>query len=152
MRLTLHSDYALRLLMVLALAPERPHTVEAISRRYGISRHHMTKVAQTLVQENFVESARGRGGGLRLARPAEQIGLGDVVRGTEDSLTLVECFDRKANTCVVAPACGLRGPLEKALAAFLAVLDGYTLADLVTAPAIGRDMRRLLDLNKEIAL
>lgn len=144
MRLTLHADYALRLLMLLALEPEARHTIEEVARRYGISRNHMMKVAQTLTQGGFVESLRGRGGGLRLARAPEAINLGAVVRTCEDSFALVECFDRTRNTCVVTPACGLRGPLEAALAAFLAVLDSYSLADLVSRPGTRRGMRRLL--------
>ena len=144
MRLTLHTDFALRLLMLLALEPDTLHTIEEVANRYQISRNHLMKVAQTLVQKGFVESVRGRSGGLRLAKPADRINLGAVVRTTEDSLTLVECFDRETNTCVVAPACGLRGPLDEALAAFFAVLNKYSLADLVSNPATYRRMERLL--------
>lgn len=144
MRLTLHTDYALRLLMLLALEPDDRHTIEEAARRYAISRNHMMKVAQTLTQAGFVESTRGRGGGLRLARAPEAINLGAVVRASEDSFALVECFDAARNGCIVAPACGLRGPLEEALAAFLAVLDRYSLADLVARPGTFRAMRRLL--------
>lgn len=144
MRLTLHTDYALRLLMLLAMEPGRLHTIEEIARRHGISRNHLMKVTQTLAQSGFVDSLRGRGGGLRLAREAATITLGDVLRATEDSFALVECFDPGRNTCVLATACGLRGPIEAALAAFLAVLDGHSLADLVRSPGTLRQMRRLL--------
>jgi Rrf2 family transcriptional regulator, nitric oxide-sensitive transcriptional repressor len=144
MRLTFHTDYALRLLMLLALEPEGLHTIEATARRYGISRNHLMKVAQTLVKAGIIDGQRGRGGGLRLARPAGEINLGMVVRATEDSFALVECFDGVRNNCVITPACGLRGPLEEALDAFLAVLDGYSLHDLVANPAASRRMRRLL--------
>jgi len=144
MRLTLHTDYSLRLLMLLAIEPDARHTIEEIARRYGISRNHLMKVAQTLTQAGFVESMRGRGGGLELARAPELINLGDVVRACEDGFALVECFDRERNTCVVAPSCGLRGPLEEALAAFLSVLDRYCLADLVSRPETLRRMRQLL--------
>ncbi|TXH32274.1 MAG: Rrf2 family transcriptional regulator [Rhodospirillaceae bacterium] len=144
MRLTLHTDYALRLLMLLALEPEALHTIEEIASRYDISRNHLMKVTQTLAGAGFVYSLRGRGGGLRLAKPAGEIILGDVVRATEDGFNLVECFDRKSNTCVVAPVCGLRGPLEEALLAFLAALDGYSLADLVANPGSMRRMKMLL--------
>ena len=144
MRLTLHTDFALRLLMLLALEPETLHTIEEVALRYDISRNHLMKVTQTLSQEGFVESTRGRGGGLRLARPAEHINLGLVIRATEVSLALVECFDRARNGCIVSSACGLRGPLEEALAAFLAVLDRYTLADLIANPGTYKRMRRLL--------
>ncbi|HEX2892284.1 Rrf2 family transcriptional regulator [Vineibacter terrae] len=144
MRLTLHTDYALRLLMMLAMEPDDLHTVEEVARRYDISRNHLTKVTQTLVQAGFVDSQRGRGGGLRLARQAEAINLGAVVRATEDSFDLVECFDAARNMCVITSACGLRGPLDEALRAFLAVLDRYSLADLISHPRALQRMRRLL--------
>jgi Rrf2 family transcriptional regulator, nitric oxide-sensitive transcriptional repressor len=144
MRLTRHTDYALRLLMLLAIEPDVSHTVGEAARRYGVSRNHLTKVAQTLIQSGFVRAARGRGGGLRLGRPAGSINLGAVVRATEENLDLVECFNPDDNACVVAPACRLRGTLGQALRAFLAVLDGYSLADLVRSPDSARRMRRLL--------
>jgi Rrf2 family nitric oxide-sensitive transcriptional repressor len=144
MRLTLHTDYALRLMMLLAMEPDHRHTIEEVARRYHISRNHLMKVAQTLVQAGFIGALRGRGGGLRLERPADAINLGAVVWATEDSFALVECFDRARNTCVVSPACGLREPLDEALRAFLAVLDRYSLADLVANPGSVRRMRRLL--------
>lgn len=151
MRLTLHTDFALRLLMLLALEPAELHTIEEVARRYRISRNHLMKVAQTLVQEGFVDSLRGRGGGLKLARPATRIKLGAVIRKTEDGFALVECFDRERNNCVVSSACGLRGPLEEALAAFLAVLDQYSLADLIANPVAYRRMQRLLMENRPAA-
>ncbi len=144
MRLTLHTDYALRLLMLLALEPEDTHTVEEVARRYGISHNHMNKVVQTLAQEGFVESMRGRGGGVRLARAPGKINIGAVVRATEDNFDIVECFNAKRNTCIATPACGMRGPLQEALAAFLGVLDRYTLADLMGSAAAMKRMRRLL--------
>jgi Rrf2 family nitric oxide-sensitive transcriptional repressor len=144
MRLTLHTDYALRLLMLLALEPGSLHTIEEVACRYRISRNHLMKVTQTLAQQGLVDSQRGRSGGLKLAKPAREINLGEVVRATEDSLALVECFDRERNDCVVAPACGLKGPLEEALAAFMAVLDRYSLADLIANPIAFRRMQRLL--------
>jgi Rrf2 family nitric oxide-sensitive transcriptional repressor len=144
MRLTFHTDYGLRLLMLLALEPERLHTIEEASKRYGISRNHLMKVAMTLAQTGFVESVRGRGGGLRLARSPEKISLGAVVRATEDSLGIVECADPATNTCVVAPACRLKGILGNAMAAFMKVLDEHTLADLVKRPANNQRIRQLL--------
>ena len=144
MRLTRHTDYALRLLMLLALEPDRVHTIEEVARRYGISRNHLMKITQTLAQAGFVESLRGRGGGLRLGGSVESINLGAVVRATEDGFELVECFDLARNHCLVSSACGLRGPLEEALHAFLGVLDRYSLGDLVRNPATFRRMRSLL--------
>ena len=145
MRVTLHTDYALRMLMLLALEPDQLHTIEEISSRFDISRNHLMKVTQTLVQAGFVESVRGRNGGLRLRKNAGDIKVGAVVRVTEDGFNLVECFSAEDNNCLIAPACGLRGPLEEALAAFMAVLDRYTLADLMENPGRMRRMRRLLN-------
>jgi Rrf2 family nitric oxide-sensitive transcriptional repressor len=144
MRVTLHTDYALRVLMLLALEPDELHTIEEIATRYDISRNHLMKVAQTLVQGGFVESLRGRNGGLRLGKAPKDINLGAVVRSTEDGFDLVECFDASRNTCVISPVCGLRSPLEEALAAFLGVLDGYTLADLVKNPDRNKQVIKLL--------
>jgi Rrf2 family nitric oxide-sensitive transcriptional repressor len=144
MRLTQHSDYALRVLMLLALEPDEVHTIASVAKRYTISRNHLMKVAQTLIQAGFVEGVRGRNGGLRLVRKPEDITLGAVVRATEDSFALVECFDRERNVCVVTPACGLRRPLEEALRAFLSALDGYTLADAVEPSSRSNRMRNLL--------
>lgn len=144
MRLTIHTDYALRMLMLLALESEPLHTIEDIARRYNISRSHLMKIAQTLVREGFIESVRGRHGGLRLGRGPKSINLGAVVRATEGSFRLVECFDHERNACVISPACRLRGPLEEALQAFLGVLDRYCLDDLVSSAEMSRRMSRLL--------
>ncbi|MFA5939732.1 MAG: Rrf2 family transcriptional regulator [Sinimarinibacterium sp.] len=144
MRLTVHTDYSLRLLMGLALEPERQQTIAELAQRYRISRNHLMKVAMNLAAAGFVESIRGRSGGLRLARPANAISLGEVVRAIEDNSAFVECFDRASNTCVVAPVCRLKGLLHEALAAFLGTLDRYTLADLVEPRDTGARMRQLL--------
>jgi len=144
MHLTLHTDYALRLLMYLALRPDRRCTIEEIAAAYGISRNHLMKVALTLTREGFVESLRGRNGGLLLAAAPAAINLGTVVRGTEDNFTLVECFDGATNTCCLAPACLLKRPFAAAVKAFLATLDEYTLADLIGPPASARALGRLL--------
>lgn len=147
MRLTYHTDYSLRLLMLLALEPGQLHTIEEVSGRYRISRNHMMKVAMTLTQGGFVESIRGRGGGLRLARPPAEIGIGAVVRVTEDNFDVVECFDKGGNSCTVTPACQLKHVLHEAMSDFLKALDRYTLADLVRSPGISRRMRQLLPVN-----
>ena len=144
MRLTLHTDYALRLLMHLALAPERRVTISDVAEAFAISRNHLVKVAHELGKAGFVETVRGRGGGLRLARPAAEIAIGDVVRAMEEDFRIVECFDRGASTCCIAPACRLKRLLRDALEAWAAVLDGATLADLVERPA---PLRRLLALT-----
>ncbi len=144
MRLTLHTDYALRLLMLLAVEPDNRHTIEEVAQRFDISRNHLKKVTQTLSQAGFLESLRGRGGGLRLGRSPTSINLSEVVCATEENLAVMECFDEKTNHCLISPACGLRRPLEEALRAFLAVLNRYSLADLVKNPVSVRKMRALL--------
>ena len=146
MRLTLHTDYALRLLTYLGLDPARRRTIEEIASHYGISRNHLMKVALTLTQKGFVDGARGRNGGLTLRRPAAEISIGAVVRATEDNFTLVECFDPATNTCPIAAACLLKQPFAEAVRAFLAVLDRYTLADMLGNPGALRSMRRLLSV------
>jgi len=130
MRLTFYSDYSLRLLMYAALEPDRLITIQDVARAYGISKNHLTKVAFDLGRAGFVETVRGRGGGLRLARKPEEIGLGDVLRVTERQSALVECFKPETNACVISGPCRLKGVLNRALKAWFAVLDEYTLADL----------------------
>ncbi len=130
MRLSVQSDYALRTLMFLA-ARDGHHSIAEIARAYGISKNHLMKVAQRLTAEGFVESVRGRGGGLKLARSASVLNVGSVFRAMEDTGSFVECFDAATNTCVVTPACGLRHALSGALEAFARHLDQFTIADLV---------------------
>ena len=129
MQLSLHSDYALRVLMALASA-DRRLSVDEIARRYGISRNHLAKVAQRLQGQGFVTTHRGRGGGLRLARPAGEIVVGDVVRRFENLQSFVGCF-AGGGGCVVNGACGLKPALGGAVEAFLAHLDQFRLTDLV---------------------
>jgi Rrf2 family nitric oxide-sensitive transcriptional repressor len=130
-QLTRYSDYSLRVLMYLALDPDRRSTIEDIAESYGISKAHLMKVVHQLGLRGYVETVRGRGGGLRLARRPEEIRLGDVVRSTEENMALVECFEPASSQCAIEPACRLRSVLQDALAAFIAVLDRHTLADLV---------------------
>jgi Rrf2 family nitric oxide-sensitive transcriptional repressor len=151
-RLTLHTDFALRMLMLLALEPDELHTIASVAQRYRISRNHLMKVAQTLIQAGFVESVRGRHGGLRLGMDPAAIKIGAVIRATEDGFALVECFDRHRNTCVVMPACGLRKPLDEAVAAFLGVLDRTSLADVAQAPGRAGRIRRLLSEGAALAV
>jgi len=131
MQLTLHTDYALRVLLYAAHFPERRVGTEEVSRAYGVSRHHLVRVVQTLAAGGFVTVSVGRAGGLALARPTAQIRIGDVVRATEASFRLVECHHPAENTCPILPVCGLKPVLDEALQAFLASLDRYTLADLI---------------------
>lgn len=126
MRLTRYTDYALRVLIYLGLHADRLCTIPEIAGAYGISQNHLTKVAHDLGKAGFVESMRGRLGGLRLARPATMISVGGVVRVMEGQGCLADC-----DTCVIAPACRLAHALEAAREAFMASLDAVTVANLV---------------------
>jgi Rrf2 family transcriptional regulator, nitric oxide-sensitive transcriptional repressor len=139
MRLTFYSDYSLRLLMYAAVKHSKLVTIKEVADAYGISKNHLMKVAFELGRKGYLETVRGRGGGLRLARPPDQINLGEVVRAMEEDFTMVECFDPKTNSCVISGPCRLRGALSRALKAYFAVLDEYTLADLaVPHPGLAR--------------
>ncbi|MCA0377785.1 MAG: Rrf2 family transcriptional regulator [Gemmatimonadetes bacterium] len=131
MRLTRFTDNALRCLMVLGWEPDKAHTVQSIARSMSMSYEHLVKIVQRLAELGYVETVRGRHGGVKLARAPELVRIGDVVRATEESLALVECFTPGTNACPVAPACQLAGFLDDALTAFLAVLDQRTLADVL---------------------
>ena len=131
MQLTLYTDFSLRVLIYLGLNPRRMATITDIAQSYGISRNHLVKVVHNLATQGFIHTSRGRGGGIALARPPMEIKIGDVVRHTEVNFHLVECFDRERNTCPIAAACFLKGALYEAQRAFIAVLDRYTLADVL---------------------
>ena len=137
MRLTQWTDYSLRMLMFCALHQERPRapTVGEIAEAHGISRSHLTKIAMTLAAAGLLETTRGRGGGLRLLKPAEQIRVGDVLRMTETDFKQVECFDDEHNSCRITHFCQLKGALSEAMEAYLAVLDACSVADLVKPAA-----------------
>jgi Rrf2 family transcriptional regulator, nitric oxide-sensitive transcriptional repressor len=130
MRLTLHTDYALRVLIHVALGGERLTTIAEIARSFDISQQHLMKVVNDLAQKGYLETVRGRKGGIRLRRDARTINIGDVVRDTEDGLDVIGCL-RHRGYCRIERVCVLRGALRDAGEAFLAVLDAYTLADLV---------------------
>jgi Rrf2 family nitric oxide-sensitive transcriptional repressor len=134
MRLTRLTDYSFRVLIYLAANEGRQATIKDIAAQYGISRNHLMKVANLLARHGFVRAVRGRGGGLRLARPAGDIGLGDVVRKLEDDFAVVECMGR-GGSCRIEAACALKPILGRAVNAFLGVLDEATLGDLVRQPA-----------------
>jgi Rrf2 family transcriptional regulator, nitric oxide-sensitive transcriptional repressor len=131
MRLTNYTDYSLRTLMYLGLNRDRLVTIQDIADTYGISKNHLMKVVHQLGLAGFVETIRGRSGGLRLKKEPVDIILGEVVRGTEPDLLMVECFDRLHNECILAPACGLQGVIHQATAAYFNVLNRVTLADLL---------------------
>ncbi len=132
MQLSLHAEYALRVLLYLGTNRERSAISTAeISRAYGISKHHLVRVMHTLHDHGYVRLVPGRAGGVVLDQDPAQIRLGDVVRNSEATLRLAECFDRKTNTCGIAPVCSLRPVLQHALDAFLESLNAHTLADLL---------------------
>jgi Rrf2 family transcriptional regulator, nitric oxide-sensitive transcriptional repressor len=133
MRLTVHSDYSLRVLIFLAAKDGELATIPEIARAYGISRGHLMKVVNRLGALGYLTTTRGRDGGIRLGKAPESIRIGEVVRETEESLALVECFskDQGGHRCRIEGSCRLKGALQEALRAFIGVLDGYTLADLV---------------------
>jgi Rrf2 family nitric oxide-sensitive transcriptional repressor len=133
MRLTNFSDYALRLLMYAAARKDRLVTIEETAAVYGISRAHLMKIANMLTRAGYLKAVRGRSGGLTLGKRPERIRLGDVIRITEPDFALVECFE-SGDQCVITSRCRLRRALKEALAAFLEVVDRYTLADLMLRP------------------
>lgn len=132
MRLNLNTDYALRILIYLATEPDRIHGVAEVSRAFGMPHSTVMKMTSDLVRAGFIVSMRGRTGGVRLARTAAEINLGDVVTRMERSLVLTECGD-----CILQSRCVLKGIFRQAVEAFIGVLDNYSLADLVSnAPEI----------------
>jgi len=132
-QLSLHADYALRVLIYIGAYPGRMVRTQEISDAYEISKHHLVRVMHTLEQHGYVRIHAGRSGGVTLAREPQAIRLGDVVRHTEPNLRLAECFDTQSNTCPIAGVCGLKRILNEALSKFLSTLNGYTLADIVSA-------------------
>ncbi len=133
MRLTKYSDFALRTLIYVATA-DRRCTIDEIAQSYSIPKNHLVKVVNQLATIGFIESIRGKGGGLELVHTPAKINLGEVVRATERSFELVECFSAE-NQCVLTPSCQLSTIFSQALGQFLAVLDKYTLEDLL-APKV----------------
>lgn len=131
MRLAVYTDYSLRMLMYLAVKRDGLATIGEVADAYGISKNHLNKVAHQLGLAGYVDTVRGKGGGLRLAKAADRIGLGEVVRHAEPDIALVPCFEPLCAPCPIVPCCGLRGALHEARQAFMAVLDRYSLADLV---------------------
>jgi Rrf2 family transcriptional regulator, nitric oxide-sensitive transcriptional repressor len=148
LRLTVYTDYALRLLMYLAVKGDALATIAEVAESYSISKNHLMKVAHQLGVAGYVETVRGRAGGLRLAKPTEQIGLGEVVRRTEPDMALVPCFKPIDAPCAIRSCCVLRIALDKARLAFVEVLDGYTLSDLVRPRAPLRALLAITPLNE----
>lgn len=144
MRLSAFSDYSLRVLMHLGDNTDRLTTIGEIARLHAISENHLTKVVHQLGRAGYIETLRGKGGGMRLARAPREITLGEVLRHTETDFALVECFGQ-GSRCQIEPACQLKTILEEALAALFRVLDGYTLADVLHPTADRATLLALVD-------
>lgn len=144
MKLTLFSDYSLRILMFAALRDDKQFSVDEVAQVYGLSRHHAAKAVNFLTQRGYLRAQRGRGGGIQLGRDPQEICVGKLMREMENNSPLVECFDVATNTCPLIQACALKHALGQAWAAFFNTLDGYTLADLVRKPG---SLRQALELN-----
>jgi Rrf2 family iron-responsive transcriptional regulator len=140
MRLTRQTNYAMRILMYCAANDGRLSRVPEIAAAYTVSELFLFKILQPLVEAKLVETVRGRNGGVRLAKPAEQISLFDVVRVTEESFAMAECFENDAAECPLVDSCGLNSALREALNAFFEVLGRYSIADLVAARPNMRDL------------
>ncbi len=131
MQLTLYTDYSLRVLMYLGLHADKKATISEIAGFYGISRNHLVKVVHDLASHGYINTHRGKGGGMFLARPAGEINIGEVVRHAEPNFHMVECFNPQATHCPIFAMCTLKGVLNNALSEFFTVLDKYTLEDLL---------------------
>lgn len=144
MRLTVYTDYSLRVLIYLGLRDrDELSTIQEIADNYNISKNHLMKVTYELGKLGLIETVRGRGGGIRLAKEPETIVIGEVVRQTEEDFHLVECFNPESNLCALSPECKLKFALHEALQAYLKVLDQYTLADVIVTKDT---MRQLLGI------
>ncbi len=150
MRLTNYSDYALRILTYLGLKKEELSTITEIANCYGISRNHVVKIVHQLGQLGYIDTMRGKHGGIRLARSPEKINIGEVIRHTEASMDIVECFSSQ-NTCVICCSCVLKTAISEALSAFMAVLDGYTLADLMVPKRQLSEKLHVLQMSDNLA-
>ncbi|BCH24443.1 iron-responsive transcriptional regulator RirA [Mesorhizobium sp. L-8-3] len=144
MRLTRQTNYAIRILMYCAANSERLSRIPEIASAYSVSELFLFKILQPLVENGLVETVRGRNGGVRLGRPADKINLFDVVRVTEESFAMAECFESDAAECPLVDSCALNAALREALGAFFAVLERHTIADLVKAKS---NVRSLLGID-----
>jgi Rrf2 family nitric oxide-sensitive transcriptional repressor len=131
MQLTRFTDYSLRTLIYLGLNQDRLVTISEVSEAYKVSENHLMKIVHKLGQNGYIETLRGKGGGLRIARDLESISVGSVVRDTEETMDLAECFDTEIQDCPMLPGCALRAALMAARENFLNTLDTYTIADLI---------------------
>jgi len=137
MQLTTHTDYALRVLIYLTLHQDQLVTITELAEFFDISRNHLVKVVHKLGVKGFIKTVRGKGGGICLARPPQDINIGAVIREIEGNFFMVECFNpQKQGHCAIQPICGLTALLRNALSQYMAVLDNAALSDVV--PQFGR--------------
>jgi Rrf2 family nitric oxide-sensitive transcriptional repressor len=146
MQFTHFTDYSLRTLIYLGALQSRLVTISEVADNYGISQSHLTKVVHQLANRGYIQTMRGKGGGMRLARLPQLINIGDVVRDMEENINLVECFNAKNQSCPLLPACTLKSVLAEARKNFFDTLDRYTLADLLTNQS---SLRKMLELQKK---
>lgn len=130
MHITRYTDYSMRVLIYLSVQGDRLTTIQEIADSYEISKNHLMKVVHQLNKMGYIETVRGKKGGMRLLMAPADINVGVLVRETEQDLNMVECFSSK-NACKITPVCGMKPMFEEALGAFLAALDKYTLADII---------------------
>lgn len=135
MRLTSYSDFSLRVLLYVAVNSEKLVTIKEISEAYEISSNHLMKIIHNLGKMNYIETIRGRNGGIRLSKQPADINIGELIRKTEEDFYLVECF-KEDNNCVITPVCSLKHMLNEALNSFFHVLDKYTLEDILTNKSV----------------
>lgn len=145
MRLTQQTSYSIRVLLYCSANNTGISRIRDIASTYGISELHLFKIMHVLVEAGFIETIRGRNGGIRLARPASEISIGAVVRATESNFFLTDCFDTANRDCPLVDACGVNRVLAEALRAFFAVLDSYTIADVASDRS---QLRGLLELDQ----
>lgn len=134
MRLSMFTDYSLRVLIQAAIRHPNKVTIDEVATAYGISRNHLIKVINELGRSGFLVTHRGRTGGFTLGRPADRISVGEVVKFGEEGQPILECFDPERNRCVITPACKLKGVISEARRAFFDVLGKYTIADVCAKP------------------
>ncbi|TLD72368.1 Rrf2 family transcriptional regulator [Phragmitibacter flavus] len=149
MELSRFSDYSLRVLMYAAAKEDEKVTLGELAAVYRISQHHLVKIVHYLGKLGYLQNRRGRSGGIRLGMPPAEIRVGDVIRHTETHFNLAECFSVGSNLCRLTPGCRLKGVFHEATEAFLGVLDGYTLEDLVLS---SKPTLLLLSLNKGLPM
>ncbi|MDP8245704.1 MAG: Rrf2 family transcriptional regulator [Candidatus Hinthialibacter antarcticus] len=145
MNLTRFTDYSLRVLLYLALRPNQRISISEITEFYGVSKDHLVKVVNKLGALGYIQTTRGRNGGIELAKPLNQITVGEVARQMEPHFHLVECFEPQKNHCTVTSVCHLKFILAEALEAFLSVLDRYTMENLVVDQDLAKNLLQIDD-------